>query len=170
MIDFIWNGRQLNVSPRPTSGRNPPPAGSGRIDSLTLVATGGKVAASVSERIGGLGRLDSLTLVVRSGKVAASVSERIGGLGQDRLAHARRDGRESSRERERADRRARAGSTRSRSSRRKPQHRAFHDSPWRLRRSSKAARSAGSHADAAEHGLSAAPRTRGSPTMPPPGT
>jgi hypothetical protein len=38
-------------------------AGSGGIDSLTLVATLGKVAANVRERVGGLGRVDSLTLV-----------------------------------------------------------------------------------------------------------
>ncbi len=78
-------------------------AGLGGFDSLTLVASGGKVAASVSERIEGLGGFDSLTLVATGGKVAASVSERIEGLG-DRLAHARRYGREGSRERERADR------------------------------------------------------------------
>ncbi len=54
-------------------------SGLGRVDSLTLVATG-MVAANVRERIAGLGRVDSLTLVA-TGMVAANVRERIAGSG-----------------------------------------------------------------------------------------
>jgi hypothetical protein len=65
------------------------PNASPEIDSLTLVATGGKLAESVSGRIDAVGpdrwihhgRIDSLTLVATSGKVAASVSERIDAVG-----------------------------------------------------------------------------------------
>jgi hypothetical protein len=39
----------------------------------------------VSERIAGSGGIDSLTLVATTAKVAANVSERIGGLGSFRL-------------------------------------------------------------------------------------